>query len=285
MSELQKTLNKKLILIFVCALGVLNSVVFAAQASLQPQIAISPPRLEMHPETEKSNESITVLNMGSSPMQVQISTNNWDLDEENKYRAIAPTEQSLDQWLIVNPVRLTIPAKSQQTVRLAIRPRAKPEAGEHRAMVFFKQLADPKKKGQINFNVGVPIYAYYGEVKRTADVHSVDFDFENNQLVFALTNTGNAYVRPQGQYLLIAKKNATSDEEVLALLTETTKKNDIKEALINDKLNAQPVLAGETRKIINQITLDPAINEPFLVAVKVEIAGSLIEKVFRIENK
>ena len=199
-----------------------------AAQKLQPAIAISPPRLEMHPESGKASESITVLNMSSNPMQLKVAVNNWDLDLDNKFRALAPTEQSLDQWLIINPVRLTIPANSQQTVRLAIRPRAKPEAGEHRAMIFFKQLPDPTKKGQINFNVGVPVYAYYGDVKRTAEVHSIDFNSSEMEFIFDVTNTGNSYVRPEGHYLVMSSENAGGDEELFDLLSESAKKKRYK---------------------------------------------------------
>ena len=39
--------------------------------------------------------------------------------------------------MIINPVEFTIPAGGEQVVRFAVRPRAQPEPGEHRAMVFF----------------------------------------------------------------------------------------------------------------------------------------------------
>jgi len=127
-----------------------------AAQNLEPKLAISPSRIEMYPE-KKATESITVLNLGNEPMQVEVAVQNWDFDNNNNYRALPPTPQSLDQWLIINPVKLSIPAKSQQTVRLAVRPRVEPEDGEHRAMVFFRQLNSEGKGLNFRFNVGVPI--------------------------------------------------------------------------------------------------------------------------------
>lgn len=280
--------NKIIFSLFVLTHLVVNSFVngsvFAAENALKPKLAISPPRLEMYP-AEKSNESITVLNLGDTPMHVEVSTQNWDLNENNKFRALEPTEQSLDQWLILNPIKLEIPANSQQTVRLAVRPRVEPEDGEHRAMVFFKQLPDPEAKGgQVSFKVGVPVYAYYGNVIRTVDVNSVVFNQEANQFEFDLTNTGNSYVRPDGTYIVVKESDYTSDENLLNRLNSVTGEIQAEGALSSGKLVSDPVLANERRLLTSKIALPKSLNssESIYLAVKVKLGQKMSQEVYKV---
>ena len=272
-----------LLLCFLLVLNLFSLENFAAQNSLQPRLAISPPRIEMQPE-EKASESITVLNLGDTAMQIEVNVQNWDLDENNKFRPLPPTEQSLDQWLIINPVRLEIPAKSQQTVRLAVRPRTIPDSGEHRAMIFFAEQADPNKKGQINFRVGVPVYANFGEIQRRADLHNVSFDASKSQFVFDISNTGNMYVRPEGKFIVMPAADVESDADLLVLLKNYSGNTKIPNSLASGKLAAQPVLAQQTRKVTNKITI-PTQDESlkaYVVAVSVDVADTSVEKVFRV---
>ncbi len=258
------------------------SVVIAAQKRLQPKLAISPPRLELYPEQSRKGESITVLNLGNMPMKVQVSAQNWDLDELNQFRALPSTEQSLDQWLIVNPVRLVIPANSQQTVRLAVRPRVKPEAGEHRAMVFFRQMPEENQESQVNFNVGVPIYAYFGEVERKAKIHSVSFNQQNHAVIMDVSNMGNAYVRPRGVYAIMHKKDLDKGTELLELLDLDNEIIDDERIIDSGKFASQPVFAPERRQLNHQILLKEKIKEPYVIGIKVDIAGQIITKTFDI---
>jgi len=259
---------------------------FAAKNVLQPKLAISPPRIEMQVD-DKATESITVLNMGDSPMQVVVNVQNWDLDEQNKFRPLAPTEQSLDQWLVINPVRLEIPAKSQQTVRMAIRPRTTPEAGEHRAMVFFTEQPQAGKQGQINFKVGVPVYGYFGETQRTAVLNSVSYDDSNNEIIFDVSNTGNAYVRPEGVYVAVKASEVKNEQNLLASMDMQSNKYSGREILAYEKLSSQPVLAQQQRRLNNKVRFlqKTTPQEPYVVAVKAMVADTLVEKIFRVNPK
>ncbi len=267
------------ILAFVLFLFSSESVV-AAQ-NLEPKLAISPSRIEMTPE-KKATESITVLNLGSSPMQVEVYIQNWDFDVNNNYRALPPNEQSLDQWLIINPVRLTIPAKSQQTVRLAVRPRVKPDDGEHRAMVFFRQLNDQGKGLNYKFNVGVPIYAYFGEVKRESELLGMDFDPIKLQFVFDIANKGNAYVRPEGVFIAMKATDAGSDADILKKLDLEKMTVDGLGALASGKLAAKPVFAGTRRQVLSAVPIKEILNESYVVAIKATIGQQTFAEVYRI---
>ncbi len=254
--------------------------VVAAQ-NLEPKLAISPSRIEMSPD-KKATESITVLNLGSTPMQVEVYVQNWDFDANNNYRALPPNEQSLDQWLIINPVRLTIPAKSQQTVRLAVRPRVKPDDGEHRAMVFFRQLNDQGKGLNYKFNVGVPIYAYFGEVKRQVDLLGMEFDPIKLQFVFDIASKGNAYVRPEGVFIAMKASEAGSDEEILKRLDLNKLSVDGLGALASGKLSVKPVFAGTRRQVTSPVPIKEILNESYVVAIKATVGEQTFAEVYRI---
>ena len=257
-------------------------VVHAAQNKLKPKLAISPPRLEIYPEQEKNGYSITVLNLASTPMTVEVTTQNWDLDENNVFIPLPPNEQSLDQWLIINPVRLMIPPNSQQTVRLAVRPRAKPEQGEHRAMVFFRQMPEAGKRGQVNFNVGVPIYAYFGEVKREAKVHSLTFLPEKQELNIDISNLGNAYIRPEGVFVVMKKNALKKHEDILAYLDFNNDKITAEGVVASGKVLPQPVFAPQRRILKNQIPFDK-IDEPYVLGIKMNIGEQVYEETFVVE--
>ncbi|MBD3654794.1 molecular chaperone [Kangiella sp.] len=274
-----KSYSFKVALLLLAALLFTDEV--SAAQNLEPKLAISPSRIEISPE-KKANESITVLNLGSKPMQVEVYVQNWDFDANNNYRALPPNEQSLDQWLIINPVRLTIPAKSQQTVRLAVRPRVEPEPGEHRAMVFFRQLNEDGKGFNFKFNVGVPIYAYFGDVKRKADVLGMEFDPIKLQFVFDIASKGNSYVRPEGVFVAMKATDAGSDADILKRLDLEKMTVDGLGALASGKLSAKPVFAGTRRQVTSPVPIKEILNEPYVVAIKVTLAGQTFSEVYRI---
>ncbi|GAA4358518.1 fimbrial biogenesis chaperone [Kangiella marina] len=282
MTQLVNTIYVTLLLLSVTAVNA------AEQSSLQPQLAISPSRVVIEPEAVKGTQSVTVLNLGARPLQVEVSVQNWDFDEHNNYRALPPTPQSLDQWLIINPVRLTVPPKGQQTVRMAIRPKAKPEDGEHRAMVFFRQVPSAEAKGvNVQFNIGVPVYAFFGDVKREATLHSLAYDKTSQSLSFDITSSGNAYVRPGG-YFFILEKSDDADGQILQRLNVETGEVKGDKPLASGKISSKPVFAGERRTVDVALPMnerpDSQLPEEYLLAIKVDVAGTLYEKVYRVQK-
>jgi len=172
-----------------------------------PQVAISPPRFELQIGSEPTTESIRVANLGEEPVTVQVAASNWDLDEHNQVRVIEPTEQSLDQWMLINPLRFTVPPGRSQNVRFSIRPRVEPEPGERRAMIFLDQVLDRTSPGsgiRMRFQYGVAVYGQVGEATRRGQLHGIDLRYGAGRLVgsFDITNHGNAHVRLDGLYLV-----------------------------------------------------------------------------------
>ncbi len=174
-----------------------------AQA-VEAQIGVSPPRFEVTLDGPPATESAQVINYGPRPIQVKVAVYNWDLDERSSVRLLPPAEQSLDQWLALNPLNFTIPAGKYQTVRFSIRPRVTPTAGEHRAIVYFEEIPDPADTSQASVvgRMGIAIYGYAGEVIRRGELHGVTVKTEKKLPValFDLESYGNAHVRLNGQY-------------------------------------------------------------------------------------
>ncbi len=235
----------------------------AAQESAPPQVGISPTRFELEIGARPTVESFRVMNFGDDSLEIELSVVHWQMDERNQVAVIAPTEQSLDQWMVINPLRFTIPPGQTQAVRFSVRPRVEPADGEHRAMIYLNQVL-PESGGdeasgiRFRFQYGVTVYGYAGETRRAGELHAVTavegegpvrFDFD-------LSSTGNAHVRMSGQYALWPAGAYPGAER-----TEQITGKDAKPPLAvlhAGDLPALPVLAG-TRRIM---TLQPKLELP-----------------------
>ncbi len=228
----------------------------AAQAAdPPPMIAVSPSRFELEIGSTPSVQSLRVFNFGKEAVEVKVNLATWDLDEQNQVRLVAPTEQSLDQWIVINPLRFEVPPGKSQSVRFSIRPRVRPEPGEHRAMIYFDQVLsenDSAEQMRVKFRVGVAIYGTVGEVKRSGVLHSVEIEEGSNPLSAGLqiSSVGTAHVRIDGHYSIwpaAAYPGLDSNERDFAL--------DLPNAVPPEKVvNAAnlpgiPVLAGDCRRI------------------------------------
>ena len=128
--------------------------------------------------------------------------------DQRSIRRRAPDEQSLDQWMVVNPLHFSIPARGSQTVRFSIRPRVPPRPGEHRAMIYFNQVLPPAehKAVRVKFSFGVAVYAAVGDVSRIGEIHDVSIVPGTNPVVVRLdvSSAGTAHVRLSGRYAIYA---------------------------------------------------------------------------------
>jgi len=167
-------------------------------------IGVSPPRLEVEISGDSTNESLRVLNMGTEPVAIDVTVHGWVLDAANKLQLVEPDEQSLDQWMIVNPLSFTLEPGDSQTVRLSIRPKVRPEPGEHRAIVYFRQTPPPTEGSSMRVlgRVGVAVYGYVGEVERLGELNGVRIDTAGSlpRASFDISSSGSGYVRLVGQY-------------------------------------------------------------------------------------
>ncbi len=229
-------------------------------ASAPPQVGISPTRFELTIGARPTVESFRVINFGEEPLEIQVSVAHWRMDERNQVQVVAPTEQSLDQWMVINPLRFNIPPGGTQAVRFSVRPRVEPEDGEHRAMIYLNQVlpegGDGAKGIRFRFQYGVTVYGYAGEVRRAGELHAVTavpgtgpvrFDFD-------LSSTGNAHVRMEGQYA-IWPAEAYPGAEHTELVTGKDARPPAAVIHAGD-LPALPVLAGTRRTMPLQPKLE-----------------------------
>jgi P pilus assembly chaperone PapD len=177
------------------------------------EIGVSPPRVVVDMNSKRRNDTntITISNLSDKPVDMKAYVRNWTMNEKNQLEDIASTENSLDQWIVFTPSRFTIQPRKTQTVRFAIRPKAKPKPGEYRAVIYLEEAAPASNSNADAIDtvgrVGVVVYGYYGsaeQIKRDGAVNSVGVDVKPNQIqaVFDVTNKGNAFVRVEGQYAI-----------------------------------------------------------------------------------
>ena len=227
------------------------------------QVAVSPPRFELELGSRPVNESLKVLNLGEDPVTVEVSVYPWVLDENNQVQIVEPDEQSLDQWMVINPLRFTIPGSSSQVIRFSIRPRVEPEPGEHRAIIYLKQIlpevTEERAPLRVSFRLGVGVYAWVGNVTREATIHSVEPVSASNPPSFELdiSSSGTAHVRLQGQYAVWRAEDFPGSEATSKIEGIDTASAEIPEVVQEvGTLPTIPVLPGTRRSLALQLLED-----------------------------
>ncbi len=239
-----------LILLMLVPLGVV------AQDTLPPpMIAVSPSIFELEIGATPSVHSLRAINFGKKPVTVNVSLATWDLDQQNDVRLLDPDEQSLDQWIVINPLSFTIEPGKSQSVRFSIRPRVRPEPGEHRAMIYFNQVLseeDTDEQMRVRFRIGVAVYGTVGEVKRVGELHSVDLVEGSNPVKAGLqiSSKGTAHARIVGHYAVwpaALYPGLSSEDRILDLnMLDAVLPKAVVDA---GDLPRIPVLAGDCRQI------------------------------------
>jgi hypothetical protein len=250
----------------------------AAEVTPPAQIAVSPSRFEVEIGTKPTTEAVDVMNLGDEPVAIAVSVVTWDLDEANKVRILDPDEQSLDQWMVVNPLQFTVPPGKSQTVRFSIRPKVRPEPGEHRAMLYFEQVlpAESTGKMRVKFKLGVAVYGLAGEVTRVGKLHDVEVDSYDGpvRVRFDVSSEGTANVRLAGEYAIY--RAAEFQESVAWWGTEPGVATDGPPAhpVATGTLPTRPVLPGSRREVVLRAgALDPG---EYILDIKGALAGETI---------
>lgn len=247
------------------------------------QIAASPSRIELEIGKKPANSSIKLFNLGDKPVTVSTSVHHWDLDEANKVRIIEPKPQSLDQWIIINPVKFTIPAGKSQTVRLSVRPQVVPEHGEHRGIVYFQQHLPKDANGagiRTTFRLGIVIYGLSGRIVRSGELEDIRFTSRQDKgvLQFDVKSTGNAGIRLNGQYSLWRESDFPGADNVPQYHIED--KNEVRETVMQvGELPVLPVLSGTRRTLSSHIQL-PSKAGGYILFVRGKLGDNHFRKQF-----
>ena len=254
----------------------------------QARVGFSPPRFELEWEGAGKTESLVVLNTSDKPLKIDVSVANWDLDEHSRTRVLPPTEQSLDQWMVVNPLSFEIEPHGQQTVRFAIRPRVAPSPGEHRAMLYLEEQpldsGDAPESVQVNFRFGLPVYLQVGEAVRTGDLHNVQLmrTQQGAALGVDFSNTGSAYCRLDAHYAIWRESEYPGDAKARARIDRLAGVEDDRdiELLYFNRLPGTPVLPGDRRTLAMPLDL-PQVPGSFVMAVSGSMGDVAVWKTLR----
>jgi len=247
------------------------------------ELSVSPPRMELDINSRKGrSNTIKITNFTNKPVQIKAYVQNWTMDEKNQVKEIPSTQQSLDQWILFTPSKFTIPAQGTQTVRFAIRPKIQPTAGEHRAVIFFEEIASNKESETVGTKarIGVVVYAYSGEIKRVGSVNSVTVDTKPNAIkaVFDVSNKGNAHVRMRGQYAIWNAANYPGAKATQFIKNAGNSKNKLPANVVGvGNINVPPVLPNTNRQLLQTVTekLPPG---NYVLDINAELSGVPVDK-------
>jgi hypothetical protein len=270
----QKSTSIALSLIGVLALGMPDVTAL--------EIGVSPPRFEVEINGKTRSQSINIKNFSSEPVEMRAFIGTWTMSENNQVQEAESSEQSLDQWIVFTPSRFTIPPRGSQTIRFAIRPKVKPVAGEHRAVLYLEEIPSGKEDSQAVTTIGrlgVVIYGYAGEIKRIGTINSVNVNAKPDKVtaIFDVSSTGNAHVRMKGQYAIYRAANYPGASATKPLNTNNSKAKLPDNVLDVGSLELPPVLPSNRRQLLLSISKKlPPGN--YVLDLNGELSGTPIDK-------
>ncbi|MBM3162518.1 MAG: molecular chaperone [Chlorobi bacterium] len=248
------------------------------------QIGVAPSMFELAIGQNPVNESVRIFNLKKTPTTVKVEVYNWTLDEKNEVKLLPPDKQSLDRWMLINPLSFTLEPGKSQVVRFSIRPTVKPDPGEHRAIIYFIEQpvaanADNTKALEILFKLGVGVYGHADPVKRAGTLNGLAFDKGASSLNADISNSGNVNTRLKGNYS-IWKKDAFPGIAAAAKYADGEKQEKpVSGMVIAGQINQTPVLPGNRRTISTQIPF-PKTPGSYILAINGSIDGKTVERTF-----
>ncbi|HED31405.1 MAG TPA: molecular chaperone [Prosthecochloris aestuarii] len=245
------------------------------------QIAVFPSMFELEIGSRPVSESIRLKNLKKRPVTIEVDVFNWTLDKQNNLQIIPPDPQSLDQWMLINPLSFTIEPGQEQLIRFAIRPPVKPEPGEHRAIVYFTE--QPAKDAeetavQVLFKLGVGIYGYTDPLDKQAQLASLSLNRAQKQISATITNTGNVHTRIKGNYTIWKAGSFPGFDAMNRYLSQPDENQRPAGLVTSGSMTNTPVLPGMTRTITTDL---PELPANAIIAVSGAMGETRIEKLFQ----
>ncbi len=280
---------KKLFSALLVAIFTMAATVYAEDAPPPGQIGVSPSMLELSIGSKPVNESLRIFNLKKTPTKVKVEVYNWTLDENNEVKLLPPTEQSLDQWMLINPTSFVLEPGKSQVVRLSVRPPVKPAPGEHRALIYFTEEridnAAPEEETPVEvlFKLGVGVYANANPTKRASTLKGLSLDKSSSSLKASITNNGNVHTRMKGTYSIWKKADFPGIQNAEKYIKAESTEKSPKGLVAAGQLNQTPVLPGSSRTIVTQL---PSLPEPgsYIVAVSGALGEKKIEKTYPVSR-
>jgi P pilus assembly chaperone PapD len=274
------------------SIGTLTLVPYLSASAIS--IGVSPPRFDELKIDDKrpTTEVFKVVNIGKETATFKVYVQGWTLNEKNEIQSLPPSEQSLDKWILVNPGIFTLPPGKSQTVRFSIRPRVKPQGGEHRALIYVQEIPSADSNSQkaatpvkVIGRYGVGVYAYVGAIKKVGVINSIAVDTKNNPLkaTFDISSQGTAYVRMNGQYAIwqagkFPGTNKTEQMPDLEKFKSDKAKSKLPDGIVAvGNLPTSPVLPDTRRQLILNLSQQLAPGN-YVLDVNGELSGTKIDK-------
>lgn len=282
-------MKKLLTALLIAAMTSAAAIVQAEEPTPPGQIGVSPSMLELSIGSKPVNESLRIFNLKKTPTKVKVDVYNWTLDENNEVKLLPPTEQSLDQWMLINPTSFVLKPGESQVVRLSIRPTVKPAPGEHRALIYFteERIDDTPAKAEtpveVLFKLGVGVYANADPTRHSSILKTLSFDKRENSLKASISNSGNVHTRLTGTYSIWKKGAFPGTENAEKYLLGESAKKAPDGLVAAGQLNQTPVLPGNTRTIVTQLPSLPAPGS-YIVAVSGKLGEKKIEKTYPVSR-
>ncbi len=189
----------------------------AATVPARTQIGISPQLFEVSLGQTRATHAYRLHNLGQRDVRVRVRAIHWTLDEEGAMVELPTSDDSIDRWLVVNPLQLDLPAGSSRAVRFSIRPAHPLPTGEYRAALVFEEVPAERSdaaSGTISFSTRIritsAIYASTGEIKRGGEIESLTLSAR--ELLILARGEGSGHARFNARYAI----SRDGDERVLA---------------------------------------------------------------------
>ena len=241
------------------------------------QIGVSPPRFELDIDSKPATHSLRLFNYGEKQVTVSVSVHNWDLDENNEVRILSPTEQSLDQWIVLNPLHFTVEGGQTQTVRFAIRPKVQPARGEHRAIIYLQEVRedDDNTAFQVVFRLGVAVYGFVGDVTRTGILHGIRVN--GNRAEIDVSSTGTAHIRFDGQYAVWGADEYPGPSKTRAIVNSGAEDTKPPQGVYySDTIPTTPFLPG-TRRTLSITFGEPLPEGRYFLDVNSDLGTAVVD--------
>jgi P pilus assembly chaperone PapD len=222
-----------------------------AKSEMSANISYSPSKFEVAMDSGQASGTISLQNLTNNTKRITVNVISWALDSEGSVVALESEEDSLDQWMIINPIDVTIEAKAGRSIRWAILPRLKLPDGEYRVMAYLNEIPDQAEGAGINvsYRFGIPIYVTIGEIQRIGVLEDVTTSYKDKlkPLVgLTISSQGNAHVRIRGNYGVWEKALWPGEEAALTEIFDKKNKKLSHEGVFIGSLPKRPILQDTT---------------------------------------
>lgn len=250
---------------------------------LQPQFGVQPSTFMLDIGDKPVNESLTVFSMKKRPISMRVEVYAWTLDDQGALKLVPSSPKTLDQWLVINPLRFTISPSGSQVIRFSVRPRLKPEPGEYRAIIYLVEEPDSQadKDSPVQFvgKFGVGVYGYVQPVVHAPKLLDLSYKRAESVISLHLRNAGNVHARFRGRYIAWEKASFPGLDTARKLSDIIEPGKEPKGYLGSGAFPGDPVLGGTDRQYKVKVTI-PKDSVPYVVVVLGELDEKPVEKIF-----